>query len=233
MPFPDNLVQECRVTVALVCRELVYEKKSTGESSLKQKELMEKTFHGTATYSSHLDEFIDGKGQFSECFVSHVMENNREGNEERGSRTSGVMLELKELFHRRSDARYCVHECGFSRDKIAKNGTGEGAKLIDARILDDRAREGIANYKHALRFANEYLHSKESPSDMKIEDLADYVLRKMYVHMKGSIKAKNIREGATEKKEEDMPSKWFFTGYWAFLLFGRLVDDENLHTTNC
>lgn len=139
MPFPDNLVQECRAAVALVCRELVHEKKFTGESSLKQKELMEKMFHGTGTHSSHLDQFVDGKGQFAEFHVSHAMENDLKGNEERGSRTSGAMLELKELFHWRNDTRCCVHESGFSRDKITKNGTGESAKLIDPRILDDRA----------------------------------------------------------------------------------------------
>ena len=47
MPFPDSLVQECRVTVALVCRELVFSKKTTGETTAKQKDIIGKAFHGS------------------------------------------------------------------------------------------------------------------------------------------------------------------------------------------
>ena len=41
--FPDRLTQEIRVTVALVCRELVLNKKSSGEKVEMQKLMIEKS----------------------------------------------------------------------------------------------------------------------------------------------------------------------------------------------
>ena len=129
------------------------------------------------------------------------------------------MLELKELFHRCPNMKFIVHENGFTRERIAYNGK-ELAKRVDGRILENRAREGIATYKHALRYAKEYMNGQEeTPSGTKIEDLAVYVLKKMFVHLKGSIKT-NLTKDNCDKTEDDMPSNWFFTGHFAFLLFG-------------
>jgi hypothetical protein len=129
------------------------------------------------------------------------------------------MLELKEVYHRRTGERFFVHERDFVREVIAKNKD----QPVKGRNLDDRrARDVALNYKHALRLYKAYTQSSggDNPSGMKFDDMADFVLRKMFVHCKGKTKYAGTKE-EFGKTEEDMPPKWFvFTGYFTFLLFG-------------
>ena len=81
------------------------------------------------------------------------------------------------------------------------------------------ALDTIANYKHALRFYNEYKEGGTNLSGMKIEDMAEHVLRKMYVFLCGKSKKKSEGD-PTKFEEENMPVKYLFTGYFVFILFG-------------
>jgi hypothetical protein len=68
--------------------------KASGLSIEEQKVLEEKTFHGSAGYSSYLDNTLDGKGPAASIFEHVPIENNRESN---ADRRTGYMLELKDI----------------------------------------------------------------------------------------------------------------------------------------
>jgi hypothetical protein len=219
MSLPDYLVQEIRATVAVVCREMVMTKKADGASSAKQEETMMKAFHGSAGYASVLTQLIDGKQPFDSLFDRQEIENNREGNEFRSG--SGAMLELKELFHRKSDERFIVHERGFTRDVIALSK----GKQWSGRNINDKALDAIANYRHALRIYNEEYKQDSAtgnPSGKKIEDMTDYILRRMFVFLQGKKSGKGTTALDTEGRftMENLPPKYVFTGYFVFVLFG-------------
>ena len=114
-------------------------------------------------------------------------------------------------------SKYFVHERGFTRECIAEN---KGVK-VTGRNITERALKVIANYKIALMFFNQYRNQQTeilTPSGMRVEDMLDFVRRKMFVHLKG---CKTPGGGRTfQKTEEDIPDKYFFTGYFAFVLFG-------------
>ena len=210
---PDTVCQEFRNLVALLCREMVFTRKSDGANSTSQMELMEKAFHGSPGYGSILDEVMLGKGEYGELYTKHELENNREGND---LRTEGNMAELKEILHRHPGKRFIVFERDFVRDVLSKYREVP----LKGRNINDRALDVASNYKHALRFYKEYsVANHENPSGMKIEDMVDYVLRKMFVHCKGKKLYTSTKE-PFDKKEEDMPPKWMFTGYFSFLMFG-------------
>jgi hypothetical protein len=212
LQVPDAVCQEFCNLVAVLCRKLVFTRKSDGANTATQLELMEKAFHGSPGYASVLDEVLLGKGDYAELYIKHELENNREGNE---LRTEGNMLELKETFHRVTGKRFIVHERDFEREVFAKYQDVP----LKGRNINDRALDVASNYKHALRFYKEYSVANDTPSGMKLEDMLDHVLRKMYVHCKGKKQYASSKE-VFEKTEDDMPPKWMFTGFFCFVLFG-------------
>jgi hypothetical protein len=89
--------------------------------------------------------------------------------------------------------------------------------------LQDRSLTVLHNYKFALKFHNEYVDSNGNiPSGNKLEDMLLYVRQKMFVCFKGCRNKPTGKQGAEKKKlcEEDMPPKYVFNGYMAFVLFG-------------
>jgi len=94
--FPDRLVQEMRCLVAVECKELTYNKK--GLTGLQQEKFIEKAFHGTENFGSHLNKLLEGKHPHFNMFDFMPLENCREGNEIR-AKWGGQMLELTEQFH--------------------------------------------------------------------------------------------------------------------------------------
>ena len=89
----DYLIQELRCTAAaVVCRELVFERKADGADSERQMLLQEKACHGSEGHESVLHQLMCGKGKFQEMFLRLDIDNCREGNE---LRRDGAMLELK------------------------------------------------------------------------------------------------------------------------------------------
>jgi hypothetical protein len=117
---------------------------------------------------------------------------------------------------------YVVDERDFTRDTIAEYN---GEKLTD-RNIHERALTAMANYKLAMKYHNEYCPAGKLPSGKTLEDMLLYVQQKMFVHLKG---AKNSKSNARKKldkegneitlSEEDLPFKWIFNGWFAFLLF--------------
>jgi hypothetical protein len=56
--FPDYIVQEIRSLIAVLCRNQTMTGKSAdGETVVGQELLMEKMFHGSEGYASHVDLF--------------------------------------------------------------------------------------------------------------------------------------------------------------------------------
>lgn len=81
--------------VAVYCREMCFSDKAGGETKSGQHLLQEKVFHGSSGYASVLETLLEGKGAYASMFDCLPIQNNREGNEHR---TSGFMLELKDIF---------------------------------------------------------------------------------------------------------------------------------------
>ena len=67
-------------------------------TGLQQEAHIEKAFHGTEMYASHLRQLMEGKHPCFQLFDFMPLENCREGNEER-AKYGGQMPELTELFH--------------------------------------------------------------------------------------------------------------------------------------
>ena len=110
-----------------------------------------------------------------------------------------------------------MHDPGFDWDTIAKN-KGE---LVTGRNLQERALTAIANYKFALKFAKEFLDSRQNtPSGCKLPDLLAYVRKKMFIEFRGCRNKPTATQGKKVVSEEDMPPKYIFNGYMAFVLFG-------------
>ena len=97
MTLPYPVMQEIRNLLAIHCREIVMVDKADGETSDGQKVLCEKVFHASAGYSSVLDLFMKGQGNYAACFIKTDIENNREGNERHAQ--LGQMMELKTILH--------------------------------------------------------------------------------------------------------------------------------------
>jgi hypothetical protein len=118
---------------------------------------------------------------------------------------------------------FIVGDRGFTREAIASN-KGE---LLNGRNIHDKAVEAMKNYKFAMKYHKEYcINDGKLPSGKRFEDLVLYVRQKMFVHLNG---AKNNKSNARPKKdkeghaivlsEDEMPEKWMFHGYFAFVLF--------------
>jgi hypothetical protein len=84
----------------------------------------------------------------------------------------------------------------------------------------------MSNYKLAMKYHNEYCPADKLPSGKTLEYMLLYVRQKMFVHLK---RAKNSKSNARKKldkegneitlSEEDLPFKWMFNGWFAFVLF--------------
>ena len=219
--MPASLVQEIQNTLAIHCREIVYQAKAKGAKMDKQMEIMFKAFHGTEAHASVLDSFIMGTGLYSEAFDKADIDVNRAGNQDRAA--DGCMLLLKDLLHCDPSSNFAVHDPGFSREAIA---VVKGERIA-GRNLNDKAMKVLANYKYALKFHKQFVDSRDNnPSGTKLADMLLFVRKKMFVEFRG---CKNRPTGAPPKDkdgnekeftEEDMPCKWVFNGYMAFALFG-------------
>lgn len=127
------------------------------------------------------------------------------------------MLELKEIFHQKPQARFTVHKGGFTREKLAM---GIESLPVSGCNVDERAKNVIANCKHALRFHKEHVGgSQVNPSGVKLKDVVLFVLQKMFLHLRGTTKCKNVKD-ESEKAQSDMKDGWMFCGCFPFLLFG-------------
>jgi hypothetical protein len=118
-----------------------------------------------------------------------------------------------------------VNERGFTRDAIAANASGaKAADKLNGRNIYERALTAIAMSKLALKYFHEYCPNAKIPSGKTVDDMLLYVRQKMFVHLKGAKNNKsNSRKKDEEKKslsEEDMPDKWMFNGWFAFVLYG-------------
>ena len=210
------------------------EGKSEGEASDGQKQLCEKVFHGSEGYSAVLDMFMDGTGLYRDAFNRVPIENNREGNEQRSVDKDGnaYMLELKSILTCDLSGRYIVHEDGFTRQSLAEDKKGG---LIKGRNLADRALTGIANYKHTLKYYNDFCGpDRQLPSGKSVEDALFFCRRKMYVRLRTEylISQEKRKQKQASKKgdvyepkdvsvsEDDMPEGYLYNGYFAFVLFG-------------
>jgi len=193
-------------------------KKAKGADTQKQEDMHFMSFHGTESHQSVLDLFLSGKGPCFAAFEKIAIEVNRAGNDCRAK--DGHMLELKPLLHRDPNGRLCVYDPGFTRDAIRYYKEGQ---LITGRILYDKALQVVANYKHALKHYNSFVDAtKNEPSGTALEDMIDWVLRKMCVEFKGGRVKPTGRAGRNRApvEEEDMPPTYIFNGFFAFLLFG-------------
>jgi hypothetical protein len=95
---------------------------------------------------------------------------------------------------------------------------------LNGRVLYERALNVVAMCKKAEKFHDEFVKSNgENPSGTSLEDMLLYVRQKMYVQLKGARSSKaNQKPKKTEEviTEEDMPEKWMFNGWFAFVLYG-------------
>ena len=104
---------------------------------------------------------------------------------------------------------------------------------LSGRSLNTKATTAGANFKFAIKFAKDFSpnsNGADNPSVAKVEDMLIFVCQKMFVEFqeakdqKGFIRAKKdlAKKGETlvVKNEDDMPSDYFFTGYFAFALYG-------------
>jgi len=179
--MPASLVQEIQNTLAIHCREIVYQAKAKGAKMDKQEmEIMFKAFHGTEAHASVLDSFIMGTGLYSEAFDKADIDVNRAGNQDRAA--DGCMLLLKDLLHCDPSSNFAVHDPGFSREAIA---VVKGERIA-GRNLNDKAMKVLANYKYALKFHKQFVDSRDNnPSGTKLADMLLFVRKKMFVEFRG------------------------------------------------
>jgi hypothetical protein len=227
---PDYIVQEIRSLVAVLCRNKTMTGKSgDGETVRGQELLMEKMFHGSEGYASHVDLFLSGKGAFEMAFIRSEMENNREGNE---ARSGGFMLELRCTLHCDLTSRYVVHENGFDKKAIAINSKGN--KPLEGRNINEKALLIIATLKHAHGFHKEFVDANgDNPSGTRLKDMLLFVRQKCYVLFKGKKNMALCKKSKPQGKfvEEDMPGvKYFFTGFFVHIHSIRSTGHFRIHT---
>lgn len=216
--MPDYILQEIRDVTALHCREICMTKKAKGADTEKQMEMHAKAFLGTEAHQSVLDLFLKGSGPYFAAFEKEKLENNRAGNEARAE--AGYMLELKELLHCDPNSRYAVFDPGFTREDICTQHDGT---TLSGRILYDKGLQVVTNYKHAVKHYLEFTDANQNnPSGTTLEDMLMYVRQKMHVEFKGGKNKPTGRAGMNRPAvdEENMPAKYVFNGYFAFVLFG-------------
>ncbi|CAB9530829.1 unknown protein [Seminavis robusta] len=218
--FPDYLLQEVRNLLCTRARDMVFKGRGDGENTAGQEAMMSNVFHGSPGYASVLDEMMQGKGIYASMFDKVPIENNREGNE---NRQGGHMLVAKDIFSCDEGSKFIVHAKGFVRDALAKNGD----EMISGRNIKDRANNSIGVYKFALKYCDEYMDDSGTgkyPSGKGFEDMVLYVRQKVYVHLKGGKNNKGANRRAAkdgkEWKEENMPDKYMFNGFFVFLMYG-------------
>jgi hypothetical protein len=114
-----------------------------------------------------------------------------------------------------------VDERGFTRDAIAFEKEG---KLLNGRNIYERALTVVKNCKMATKFHDDYQNPDgTNRSGKATEDVLMHVRQKMFVYLKGAVNSKsNSRKKEEEKAltEDDMPPRWLFNGWFAFVLFG-------------
>jgi hypothetical protein len=97
--------------------------------------------------------------------------------------------------------------------------------------------------KHAHGFHKEFVNANgDNPSGTRLEDMLLFVRQKCYVLFKGKKNMVLCKKSKPQGEfvEEDMPVKYFFTGFFAFIVFGPQgisgstleclsVDGEHIH----
>jgi len=134
-------------------------------------------FHGTDGCSSVLELFIGAREPCTACFDEVPLENNREGNENRGG-SGGMMLELKEIFHCDPSSRHIFGQRGFTKEALA---IGRGSKASSGRILmAEKALSTAANYRKAVAHLQEFCDEDPDfnlPSGKELEDALSFCQR--------------------------------------------------------
>lgn len=198
--LPDALVQEVRATIGLQCRyKLMTGKKASGEKQNAQERLIEKMFHCSEGFDSHLLLFFRGKGVYEMAFVPHQLENNREGNE---LRKDGKMYELRSVLHCDIASRYVLHESGFTVDATAKSGPNN----VSGRVLNEKTLLVIATLKIAHKQYYDYCIecTGDNPSGEKLEDMLLCVRQKCFIEFKGKKNAKLARTAKPLRADQEM-----------------------------
>jgi hypothetical protein len=116
-----------------------------------------------------------------------------------------------------------VNEGGFSAEALSLNGS---KKRITGRNINEKALLVISTLRDAYCFYNQFVSTNGSnPSGTKLEDMLLHVRQQCWLKFKGKKNMALARRQKTTGSEEplkveDMPAKYFFTGYFAWVLFG-------------
>lgn len=205
-------------------------KKQTQESILERLyHKGETNEHGELVQEALVDQAIKGVGQFVGLCDRHSYISIDGGT---GERNEEVRLVVQDCFTRTLSVRFVFGE-SFTRESLSLAKLSDNKKLVSGRTLRAGAEIAHRNGKKAYEYAMDFLDENlELPPNKTIEDYDNYILTMMYKDQKqmqtAAAKPPNM---SPEPEQHDIgvrPADWIFDGWFAFRLYGPIVDESML-----
>ena len=226
-----GIMKECQVTIAFALSDIIYQ---GGDSRNKQdlRKKMHEGYHGDGSSNtvSMVKQFFHGQGPFEMLFEKDTLTSNAAGND--GSST--VQLTIPSKYTRRVDLTI---QMGTSLTLNAlSSSTMSGKFKLNGVTLWNQSNKALMNCKKALAISTKYVNSdSQLPSGSSIEDYIEHILSEMWlsVGLKKSTGEDSDNDdhddevpGDVPRSRNNRPTAWFFSGFWAFMLFGPLADTD-------
>jgi hypothetical protein len=178
--------------------------------------------HGELVQEPLVDQAIKGVGQFSGFCDRHSYISIDGGT---GERKHEDRLVVHDCFSRSLTIRFVIGE-SFTKESLSLAKLSDNKKMVSGRTLREGAERAERNGRKAYEFALEFLDENcEVPAGKTLEDYDNYVLSMMYKDQKaGNNRAENDPD--TTSAGSMKPNDWIFDGWFAFRLYGPVVDES-------
>jgi hypothetical protein len=224
--LPSAIRKEAQRTVAFAITDTIFELGDSAQKGFLHKKIYD-AFHGTEANSvSMAMMFLSGKGQFEGLFVSESLKSNATGND---TNSTGSDLTIPSMYSRREDLTMKMGTTITVAD-LQKATKRKDSNLITGLTLWNMASDSHKSCKKALAIALKYLHrGTELPSGTTLEDFINHILAEMYLQSIAVPQDAGYNDDSDDKSTtagKERPKDWFFPGFWAFMLFGPLANED-------
>ncbi|KAL7571999.1 hypothetical protein ACA910_001655 [Epithemia clementina (nom. ined.)] len=203
-------------------------KKQTQESILERLfHKGETNEHGEQIQGPLVDQAIKGAGQFCGLCDRHSYISIDGGT---GERKEEVRLVVQDCFTRTLSVRFVIGE-SFTRESLSMAKLSDNKKLVSGRTLRAGAEVAHRNGKKAYEYAMDFLdENMELPANKTVDDYDTYILTMMWKDQKQSRSVPTDQEDQVSNANEIgvPPTDWIFDGWFAFRLYGPIVDETML-----
>jgi len=176
--------------------------------------------HGELVQEPLVDQAIKGVGQFQGLCDKHSYISIDGGT---GERKHDERLVIQDCFSRSLTVRFVIGE-SVTKESLSLAKLSDNKKMVSGRTLREGAERAERNGRKAYELALEFLDENcEVPDGKTIEDYDNFILSMMWKDHKAGGRDGNEGEEVSAVMK---PNDWIFDGWFAFRLYGPVVDEK-------